>query len=139
MTKKAAVYAGLIVLGLALVLVSIFVFGDAEPKAVFGMMLGVGAGLFGMSVSGLVAIRYEKTHPDMARQSQIEQKDERNTMIRDKAKSRAGDIVQWLIVAMAYIMILIDAPLWVTLVQLLVFMAYRVLWICYMRKFQKEM
>jgi hypothetical protein len=139
MTKKAVVYAGLIVLGLAMALVSIFVFRDAEPKAVFGLMLGAGAGMFGMSVSGLVGLRYAKTHPDMVQQSRIEHKDERNTMIRDKAKARSGDIVQWLIVAMAWVMILIDAPLWVTLTQLLVFMAYRILWITYVRKFQKEM
>ena len=139
MTKKAVVYTGLVILGLAMVLVSIFVFGDAEPRAVFGMMIGVGAGLFGMSVSGLAGIRYEKTHPDMVRQSRIEQKDERNVTIRDKAKARSGDIVQWLIIAMAYVMILIDAPLWVTLAQVLVFLAYRVLGIFYAHRYQKEM
>lgn len=139
MTKKAVVYTVLTVLGLAMVLASIFIFGDAEPKEVFGIMIGIGAGLFGMSVSGLAAIRYEKAHPDMARQSRIEQKDERNVMIRGKAKARLADIVQWLILAMAYVMIVIDAPLWVTLAQVAVFLAYRVLGIYYARRYQKEM
>lgn len=60
-------------------------------------------------------------------------------MIRNKAKAKVGDIIQWLIMGIAYITIVIDAPLWVTLVVVGVFLLKNVLEVYFMNKFQKEL
>ena len=71
--------------------------------------------------------------------NEIEFSDERNTMIRNKAKAKVGDIIQWLIMGIAYITIVIDAPLWVTLVVIGVFLLKNELEVYFMNKFQKEL
>ena len=60
-------------------------------------------------------------------------------MIRNKAKAKVGDITQWLIMGIAYITIVIDAPLWVTLVVVGVFLLKNALEVYFMNKFQKEL
>lgn len=60
-------------------------------------------------------------------------------MIRNKAKAKVGDIIQWLIMGIAYITIVIDAPLWVTLVVVGVFLLKNVLEVYFMNRFQKEL
>lgn len=60
-------------------------------------------------------------------------------MIRYKAKAKVGDIIQWLIMGIEYITIVIDAPLWVTLVVGGVFLLKNALEVYFMNKFQKEL
>jgi len=47
-----------------------------------------------------------------------------------------GDIIQWFIMGIAYLTILIDAPLWVTLVVVGVFVLKNLLEIYYINKFK---
>ena len=103
------------------------------------MLIGIGAGLFGVSASNLLLIHIERKNPAFEKQTKIEYSDERNTMIRHRAKAKAGDITQWLIMGIAYVTIIISAPLWVTFAVIAVFLAYNVLGIYLMSKYQKEM
>ncbi len=116
-----------------------FLFRVEEWKVVSGTLIGIGAGLVGMSISRLVMVRMEHKHPELAKQNEIEQHDERNTMIRNRAKARAGDITQWLIMGIAWLTIFISAPLWVTLVVVGVFLVYNVIGLYLMSKYEKEM
>ena len=125
-------------LGLGCVAVSLL-FRAQEWKVLSGSLIGIGAGLVGMSVSKLVMGRMEHKHPELAKQNEIELQDERNTMIRNRAKARAGDITQWLIMGIAWLTIVISAPLWVTLVVVGVFLVYNVIGLYLMNKYQKEM
>lgn len=108
-------------------------------KTISGVVIGVGAGLFGMGISNLLMRRMERNNPEIEKMKIIEENDERNTMIRHRAKAKSGDITQWLIMAIAYITILISAPLWVTLAVVAVFCAYHIIALYYMGKYQKEM
>lgn len=92
-----------------------------------------------MGAVNLYIARYDKKHPDETKRKIIENNDERNTVIRNKAKAKAGDITQWLLIALAYLSILADSPIWVTLVIVVVFLMYSFLFIFYMSKYQKEM
>ena len=103
------------------------------------LFLGIGASLFGLGVSSFWFNNFCKKNPDELKQSEIEFSDERNTMIRNKAKAKVGDIIQWLIMGIAYITIVIDAPLWVTLVVVGVFLLKNALEVYFMNKFQKEL
>ena len=108
-------------------------------KAVSGVLIGVGAGLVGMSLSALSNLKYLKKHPVAAKQAQIESKDERNVIIRAHAKAAAADVMRWFVLALAYIMILIDAPLWATLCVVAVYSLYHILTLVFLARFQKQM
>jgi len=92
-----------------------------------------------MSISNLCLISFNKKHPDESKQSNIEFTDERNTMIRNKAKAKAIDILQWFIMGIAYISILINSPMWVTIIIVGVFLLKHILELYFMNKFQKEL
>lgn len=138
MPKKSWVYVTLLILGVALIGLS-FLFSTEAQKAVQGVMLGIGAGLMGMSLSNLGMIRHMEKNPHLAKEAEIESKDERNVMIRAKAKAASADITRWFIIALAFVMILIDAPLWVTLCVVAVYVLYHVLSLVFMGRYQKEM
>lgn len=138
MLKKTSFYVTTLVIGLGLILASL-VFKGEEVKAIAGVLIGIGAGLTGLSISNLIMKGYELKNPDIKKQNQIEFKDERNQMIRNRAKARSGDILQWLIVGLVYIMILFDVSIWLTVIGVAVFLSYSILSIYYMGKYRKEM
>lgn len=128
-----------LILGISLsIFGGIFLKGEAV-KNISGICIGIGAGLFGMSISNLWLINFNKKHPEELKQSQIEFSDERNTMIRNKAKAKAADIIQWFIIGIAYITIMINTPLWVTLTIVGVFLLKYILELYFMNKYQKEL
>ncbi len=138
MLKKTSFYIAVLITGVVLAAVSILFTGESM-KAVGGVLIGVGAGLAGMSIAYLVMKRYMKKHPDIARQNEIEQGDERSEMIRTKARAAAGSVVQWLVIALAGVWILTDAPLWQTLVTVGVYAAYNVLLLVMTVRYQRQM
>lgn len=138
MLKKKPVYVMTLILGIILICAS-FLFRGSELKTISGVLIGVGSGLLGISIANLYINHFEKKNPEVMKQNKIEFKDERNTIIRNKAKAVAGDITQWFIMGVAYITIIINAPLWVTFATVCVFLLYNILGVYFMNKYQKEM
>lgn len=66
-----------------------------EPQGVFQvlpyLMIGLGCGLFGHGLGDTVQQRTLKSSPEIARQLEIEQNDERNLAIANGAKARGFD------------------------------------------------
>lgn len=112
---------------------------DIVPKTVGGVLIGAGGGLLGAAVSMLAHARLRARNPELKRQEDIEAKDERNRLIRWRAQALAGSIVQWLVLALAYVMILLDLPLWLTLVTVLIFLSHAVISAALSVRYQKEM
>ena len=73
------------------------------------------------------------------KQNEIELKDERNVLIRQRAKAKSADITQWLIMIIAYLEIFVNAPLWIILLTVGIFVLYNIIQIYYVNKFNKEM
>lgn len=138
MLKKTSFYISTLVLGIALIALS-FAFQGEEVKNIAGVLIGIGAGLFGMSLSNLLMKRIEQKNPEIVKQKEVELKDERNEMIRNRAKARSGDIIQWFIIGLAFVMILLNSSLCLILISVGIFLLYHVISICFMSKFQKEM
>lgn len=138
MLKKKTVYIVIILTGMVLIALS-FLFRAEDVKTLSGILIGIGSALLGSGIAKLLMKNYEEKNPDIAKENDIEFKDERNTLIRYRAKAQAGDIIQWFIMGIAYLLIIIDAPLWVILVTVGIFLLYNVLGIFYMGKYQKEM
>lgn len=110
-----------------------------QLKAISGILLGVGAGLIGMSISNLIMNCMLEKDPLLKRKNEIEYKDERNISIRNHAKAKSADIIQWFIMGIAYLTILIGTPLWVTLIIVVVFTLYHILTAYFTLKYQNEM
>ncbi|MDF2800843.1 MAG: hypothetical protein K0S61_746 [Anaerocolumna sp.] len=138
MNKKTNFFIAMLFLGICCIIISLFIHSD-DNKAISGILIGIGTGFVGMSIANFVNIHMENKNPEYKKQSRIDLDDERNILIRNRSKAKAGDITQWLIMIIAYITILISAPLWVTLVVVMVFLLYNILNLYFMSKYQKEM
>ena len=98
MKEKKTLYRTLLVLGtglLALSLALVLLLEDRLPDAAGGAMIGVSSGLAAMGLSNLLMLRQTEKDPSLARQAEIEAKDERNTAIRRRAKAVSGEALQW--------------------------------------------
>lgn len=116
MKRKTFLFAGMTILGTVL-----FVAGFGLPGN-FGLPENVNKVL--MNIGGLLAIRgasvlwtdyLESTDPAYRRQNRIEENDERNTAIRNRAKALTGDILQWVVMAGGVLAIGLNAPVWVAM------------------------
>jgi len=110
-----------------------------DVKVISGIMLGLGAGLFGMSVAKLIELNYLKKNPLKAKEQTIELKDERNIYIRYKAKAKAGDITGYLLIALAFICIVAKLPVWVTMSLIGVYVVNFIIQLVFLSIIQKEM
>lgn len=110
-----------------------------ELNTICGLLLGTGAGIIGGCISKLYFINFERKNPRIVKENEIELKDERNILIRQRARAKSADITQWLIMGIAYLTIIISAHLWITLMLIGIFVAYNILQIFYVNKFNKEM
>lgn len=87
-TNKIGLYSLLIGAGMALVIAGGLIKSE-DLKAVSGILIGGGAGLFGMSLANLITLWIEARNPHYRRQVQIDSQDERNQTINHTARSRA--------------------------------------------------
>ncbi len=138
MLKKKSVYIVTLLIGVILISLS-FLFRGEDVKMISGVLIGIGSALLGTGIAKLWMQNFEEKNPDIMKENEIEFKDERNTLIRYRAKAQAGDIIQWFIIGIVYLLVIIDAPLWAILAPEAVFILYHILGIYYMNKYQKEM
>ena len=83
--------AGLALLGAGLYLVETVFAPTGVMLALPYVFIGLGCGMFGQGVSGFVNRAVLKKNPEIAKQQEIEQKDERNQEIANRAKAKAYD------------------------------------------------
>ena len=135
MQKKSTFYITALSISIIMIIGSLFV----ELNSLSGLLLGTGAGVFGANIAKLYSINLEKKNPDIRKENEIELKDERNILIRQRAKAKSADIIQWLIMLIAYLEIFVNAPLWIILLTVGIFVLYNIIQIYYINKFNKEM
>lgn len=135
MQKKSMFYIMAITISVLMIILSQFV----ELNSHSGILLGTGAGVIGASIAKLYTINLEKKNPDMIKENEIELQDERNVLILQRAKAKSADITQWLIMMIAYLEIFVNAPLWIILLTVGIFVLYNIIQIYYINKFNKEM
>ena len=135
MQRKSTFYVMAITISVIMIILSQFV----ELNSHSGILLGTGAGVFGANIAKLYFISLEKKNPDMIKENEIELQDERNVLIRQRAKAKSADITQWLIMVIAYLEIFVNAPLWIILLTVGIFVLYNIIQIYYINKFNKEM
>ena len=136
--KREVLYGGLLACGVALMVLSLVLEGHVSDS-IGGMFMGAGCGLMGFGGSQVLMRHREKKDPAVMRQTEIEVKDERNVAIRRRAQAVSGEVLQWAVMAAAWLAIGLGAPLWVTLAAVGVFLAKSVLELCLMARYQREM
>ena len=112
---------------------------DLGNQAAPYLCVGLGCGVFSQGIGELITRWSEKGHPEMTRQREIEENDERNIALRDRAQARAYRIMIPVFGALFLAFGLMDVELRVIL---LLVAAY--LYICgcsvyYSVKYRKEM
>ena len=136
--KKSVLYGIFLLCGIALMALSLVLEGHISDS-VGGTMMGVGAGALGYCGSNLMILRRTQKDPAAMRRAEIEAKDERNVAIRRRAQAVSGEVLQWAVMGAAFLSIGLDAPLWVTLAAVGVFLAKCVLELWLMVRYQREM
>lgn len=137
--KKKCVNIALLIAGVLLIVGSLVFLKNDAVRTLSGICFGIGAGTIGVCTSNLLMISWYKKHPEALKQADIEAKDERNEVIRNRAKAKGGDILQWAVMAAAWVAIFADFPIWMVLLLVGIFALKSVLDIVYMSKYSKEM
>ncbi len=93
--RKYLVYSliGFIILGAGAILAKLIVDAQGIMQTLPYVFIGIGAGVFGQNIGTTLSILALKKAPQMAKQKEIEEKDERNVSIRNKAKAKAYDLM----------------------------------------------
>ena len=115
MKRKA--YALLVVAGVVVVALGLFLMRGPERLPLPGILIGLGAGALGCGLSGVLTNRLSRKYPDMAGKT-VEQQDERNVAISNRAKARAYDLMVYVFGALMITFALMNAD--VTMILLLI-------------------
>lgn len=138
MKKRSLFYLVICIIGITL-MVSAKVLDGRVSDTVDGTLMGVGAVFTALGISRWCFYHWLKKEPAQWKQYEIESNDERNVAIRFKAKAVAGEVLQWIVIAAAWVAIFLDAPLWIILAAVGIFTFKSILEMCLMAKYQKEM
>ena len=80
-----------------------------------GVCIGLGAGILGHGLGSIYANFVARKHPEIARHVAIEQQDERNRAVNDRAKARAYDMMIYVFGVLMVVYTIINADLSVIL------------------------
>lgn len=112
------------VAGVALFAVGLYFIKTSEDpegllRALPYIFVGIGSGMFGHGMGEIMILYAKKHNPAAAKQLEIEQKDERNLAVANRAKAKAYDMMLYVFGALITALALMDIDL--TMVLLLVF------------------
>lgn len=103
------------------------------------ILIGIGSGIFGGNLGTVFNIRAMKSSPELAKKKEIEEKDERNIEIRNKAKARAYDSMVIAFGALMMAFALMDVN-WIVILSLVATYLFVVITnIYFISKYSKEM
>ena len=103
------------ILGMALLALGLFLIKRMEGSALPGVCIGLGCGALGHGLGSMYANFVARRHPEVARQVAVEQQDERNRAVNDRAKARAYDMMIYVFGALMVAYALMNADLTVVL------------------------
>ena len=127
---------GLLVLAAGLVTVKMYELGTQTAPY---LCIGLGCGVFGQGLGELLTRRSEKGHPELARQREIEENDERNIALRDKAQAKAYRIMLPVFGALFFAFGLMQVELRMILLLVAAYLYICACSVYYSVKYRKEM
>lgn len=139
MRRKKTLYTVLMAAGAIFLLGALAAWKLSVPDKFGGMLTGVGSGLLAMGAANWRMLRWAERDPVQMRRDEIAANDERTVAIRRRAQAVSGEVLQWGVMAAAWLSIGFGAPLWITLAAVGVFLGKSVLELCLMVRYQREM
>lgn len=139
MRTKTKVYLALAIFGIVLGIAARVFLSGVLTALWSGVFLGAGFGLFGFGGANFALCLWEEKNPEIMRVNEVELNDERNVAIRRRAKAASGDILQWLVMAGAWVTIIAGTKLWITLVLIGVFLLKTVIELALMAYYRGKM
>ena len=137
--RKKTLYMALMAAGGIFLLGALVAWRLSAPDKFGGMLTGVGSGLLAMGFANWRMLRWAERDPVQMRRDEIAANDERSVTIRRRAQAVSGEVLQWGVMAAAWLSIGFGAPLWITLAAVGVFLGKSVLELCLIVRYQREM
>lgn len=132
----------LIGLSIAVAIIGFFIsaIADNEILGRVGSLVGaLGCGILGGSIGMIYKHKKYEKNPTIKKQLEIELKDERSNLIREKAAAKAGNITNWMFLGVAYICIVLDLPTWLVMLIIGIFALKVGLEIMFIKKYNEEL
>ncbi len=104
-----------------------------------GFLIGVGMGCFFAAFTHYLNKVREEHNPNLKRANEIDLSDERNVMIRNRAKAKSADIIQWILIIISMLSILFNAPIYFTGIIVLIYLIKTILDFYFIGYFAKRM
>ena len=130
---------GFIIFGAGLVILMLLPDAEGVLKALPYVCVGVGAGIFGGNLGVAIKNKAMLKNPQAAKQIEIEQKDERNKLISDKAKARTYDLMIYVYAAILLAFTIMQVDMFVILTLVAVYLFFVFTYVYYSTKYHKEM
>jgi len=139
--KKYLVYSliGFIVLAAGAILAKLTRDTQGIMQTLPYIFIGIGAGVFGQNLGTVFNIHAMKKDPQYAKQKEIAENDERNIVIRNKAKAKAYDLMVMAFGALMMAFALMKVDLVVVIAFVIVYMFVVFSNIYFISKYNKEM
>lgn len=133
------VAAGLLLAAAGLYLVRTAADPQGFLRALPYVCIGVGCGLFGGCLGSLLGERAVQSDPELARRLRIEQNDERNIAVANRAKGKAYDCMTFVLGALMVSFALMGVDLVPLLLLVFAYLLVHGVALYYRVKFEKEM
>ncbi len=130
---------GLIFMIIGIVIVKSFPELQSIIRVVPFLCFGIGAGILGENVGLAVNTYIFSKNPTVAKKVEIEEKDERNTIIKNKAKAKSYDLMLMVYGALLLAFALSGIDLYIVITLVVFYLFSNLLNLFYLLKFQKEM
>ena len=130
---------GFVIFIAGLVLIKLLPEAGGILKTLPYLCIGIGAGIFGGNLGTAIKNKTALKNPQVAKQIEVEQKDERNQAISDKAKARAYDLMIYVYAAVLLAFALMQVDMYVILTLVAVYLFFVLTNVYYLIKYHKEM
>jgi len=130
---------GLVLLAVGLYLAKTTDAAEGIMRALPYVCIGIGSGLFGQGMGGVIERSVLKKHPEIAKQKEIEVKDERNQEISNRAKAKAYDVMVFVFGALMVAFALMNVDLAVVLMLVFAYLFVVGSGVYYRIKLEKEL
>lgn len=130
---------GFIIFAVGMALIKLSLEASGILKVLPYICIGVGSGIFGSNLGTAIKNRTLLKNPQAAKQVEIQQKDERNQAISNKAKARTYDLIVFVYgtILLAFALMQVDMYVILTLVGMYLFLIFTNIY--YLTKYHKEM
>lgn len=141
--KKIAIYIVFSAMGAALCAAGLLIKLAPDAQGILltlpNVCVGVGAGVFGGSLSTAITNYRIRKNPQKAKQIEIEEKDERNRAVSCRAKAKAYDVMRFVLGAVVLTFALMEVEMYVVLTLVAVYLLLVGVNTYCLVKYQKEM